>query len=327
MSEEQVIEGTEQGSTETVDTPSDTSQDQIELAQSIFLDTEAEEEPSPAPEEPAEEVDEPKKAEHEDSSTEDTPDEEATDEDGYELFGRKYKSQEVAEQSLEEKAEYLSGKQSELDKLRNELEEKQNALESQLEEFKRTNRMVSPEEADAGREFSDWYKDKPQQQKELLELLRRQGHPSIGAAGIYSEDPAVRELQTQLEQQQQQLALVNRDKSIQKFRTDNHISEGQMNQIVSRSEELAQDHFQRTGVKVEIPFEVARKTLQADNIPTLIADVTRRVEERVRAEMAKGKKAKSVGAGGQVNKGKPSAEMTAKEREKLQLELAKSVLQ
>jgi hypothetical protein len=188
MSEEQVIEGTAQDSTETVDTPADTSQDQIALAEALFTDTEAEETPA-TPVEPAEEVETPEIAETPDSPTEDTPEEEATDEEGYELFGRQYKSQEVAEQSLEEKAEYLNGKQSELDKLRNELEEKQRGLEEQLEEFKRTNRMVSPDEADEGRAFADFYKDKPQQQKELLELLRRQGHPSIGAAGISTDEP------------------------------------------------------------------------------------------------------------------------------------------
>jgi hypothetical protein len=100
-----------------------------------------------------------------------------------------------------------------------------------------------------------------------------------------------------------------------------------MDQIVGRSDELAQAHFQRTGVEIQVPFEVARKTLQADNIPTLIAQVTQRVEERIRAEYAKGKKAKSVGAGGQVNKSKPQTEMTSDERHNAQIEMAKALFE
>lgn len=320
--QEQTIENPEQDSIETVDTPTDTSQEQLDLAAAVVTDTPAgiPEEPS-TPEEPEAEA----QPDPEESETQEEAEEEG---EGYELFGRQYKSEEAAEQSLEEKGKYLNEKQSELDKLRNELEEKQAAFEKRLEDLQRTQNLVSPEQADAGKAFMDFYKDKPELQKELIDVLRRQGHPQIGAAGVYSDDPAVREMQTQLEHQQNELLRLNRKEAVQKFRTDNSLSEGQMDQIVARADELAHDHFSRTGVNVDIPFEVARKTLQADSIPTLIAKVERATEERVRAEVSRGRKAKSAGAGGQVTNGKvDTGNLTQDEKLKAQLELAAKVVQ
>lgn len=324
---ETVTEATEQGSVETTDTPSES---QLELAQSIFVD------PSATPEETQEETEvvddtpetEPETEEPtEDPATAETPQEETEEqEDGYELFGRKYTSEEAAEQSLEEKGKYLNEKQSELDKLRNDLEQQKTDLEKRLDDLQRAGNLTSPEKVEEGRQFMEFYQNNPEKQKELVELLRAQGHPMVGVAGVYSDDPAIREVQTQLEHLKAENLRMTRNEAIQKFRHENSISEGQMDQIVSRTDEISHEIHGRTGVKVDVPFELARKVLQAEHIPTLIARIEKATEDRVRAEMQKGRKAKSVGAGGQVNKGMtddvPASE---KERLKRQKELAESI--